>query len=166
MTKKKFEKRGKKALSPIIATVLLIAITVVIATIIYIWATSWIKEVVEKEVLGETKTTDKLCDELNLDVDIVGNEITINNNGNVPIYGVKIKKQTTGDSDILEREDAGFTGISAGGTQTKTLSNLGDYEKITIIPILLGRADNEEKEYTCKESQGIICEQEGGVFYC
>ena len=41
-------KRGKKGLSPIIATVLLIVITLIIAMIIFLWAKNFIGEKTKK----------------------------------------------------------------------------------------------------------------------
>ena len=80
--------KKQKALSPIIATVLLIAIVLVLALIIFLWMRGFIEEVVEKEVGGVKKSVDKFCADVSFVADIKTGSIIMSNEGNIPLYGI------------------------------------------------------------------------------
>ena len=81
--------RGKKALSPVITTILLVMIAIILAIIILMWARGFIKEGVQK--------FDNPIEDVRRDVvfnaQVAGSkEISVINSGSVPIYkfGVEI----------------------------------------------------------------------------
>ena len=82
--------RTKKGLSPVIATVLLISIVVVIALIILLWAMSFFREVIQKQ----GKSAEQACGEVDLEASLNGDSLSVINNGNIPVYAVKIRKKT------------------------------------------------------------------------
>lgn len=154
-------KRGKnkRGLSPVIATILLILIVVILAIIIMLWARGFIKEKVEK--FGAS--VDKSCLNVNLDISIDGDRVYIKNNGNVPVYKINIKKQKPGTSDTQEK----VINLNIGNTNDETiLESPEEYDEIVIIPVLLGKADDKDKEYTCDERFGIECLNQDGSFIC
>ncbi len=154
------KKRGKKAVSPVVSTVLLIGIVVILAVIIFLWARSFEKEAIEKEIAGVTKTADKFCLELNFKASVSNNQLFIVNNGNIPIYEINVKKISAGTSIIKEYNvDLGASSISdpIELTDVGLGSDYSDYEVI-IIPVLLGKSGDKKKKYTCPESVGVYLE--------
>lgn len=160
--KRKMRNKSKRGLSPVIATALLISIAVVLAIIIFLWARGFIKEVVEKEIGGVKKTAEKFCPEVNFDVAISGDSITVLNNANIPIYKIDIKKQKKGVSYIEEQ----VVNLGVGGSKRVSATDLFEYDKIIIIPVLLGKSGNSQKEYPCKEEYGVECLKEDNAFVC
>lgn len=144
----------KKAISPVVTTVLLIVMVIVLAIIIFLWARSFIGEAVEKQIAGVKKTADKLClEEVKFNAFVSNNELFIVNKGNVPIYEVNVKKTSVGTSVI-----SNYTVDLDAGTSSKAIPFPTSGEKITIIPVLLGKAGNQKTKYTCPESVGVELE--------
>ena len=138
------EKR-KKGVSPVVATVLLIAIVIVLALIVFLWARGFVKESVQKQ----GKSADQVCDEIDLEVSYDGEEVVIVNNGNIPIYRFEIKKESGGSIELEEVEE----GLLIG--ETKILGESGEfsgYDKIMVFPVILGESKLSKKAYTCKNS--------------
>ncbi len=149
-------KRGKKAISPVITTILLISIVIILAVIIFLWARSFIGEAVEKQIAGVKKTADKFCLELegNFKAFVSDGELYIVNKGNIPIYEINVKKTSAGTS-IVENYTID---LDAGATSSPIALSTENYDKITIVPVLLGKAGNQKKKYTCPESTGFELE--------
>ena len=97
-------RKNKKAVSPIISTVLLVMIVIIVAIIILMWSRGFIKEAIEKEIGGENKRVEQFCSEVSM-VAILNDEgsFGFTNNGNVPIYALNVKLTDIGggDSDII-----------------------------------------------------------------
>lgn len=143
----------KRGVSPVIATVLLVLMTIVIAALIFMWARGFVKEQVEK--FG--KTAQQVCDELEFDVQLAHvsadlYELYIANTGNVPISAVDIKKIGTGKS-IVDRRDIS---LPAGEAKKENINLIGTFRKVIVIPVLLGtvRGTGSQKAYTCPEQYG------------
>ncbi len=137
----------KKGVSPVIATVLLIAIVVVIALIIFLWFRGMTQEAVMK--FG--KNIELVCDEVQFDASYdVANTFTVSNNGNVPIQEMKIKIIGGGSSDL---ESLGDSGVSVGGVQEYTHDVSGASEVI-LIPVLRGKSEKGETNHVCDENYG------------
>jgi len=134
-------KRMKRGISPVIATVLLIAIVVVLALLIFWWAKGWIEEAVKKE----GRLSDQVCDEINLDLQYSGTELQVINEGTIPVYKLEIIKKSGGSIDRQAYTD----GLSVGKS---AIIDVGSYEKIEVIPVILGETESGKKLYTCKNS--------------
>jgi|SRR3989344_4710950 len=133
----------KKAVTPIIATVLLIAIVVVASTIVFIWAKSFMKErVMKMDQLAET-----LCSQVSLSAGLDGNTLMITNTGNIPVYQIKLKKMKDKES---QSEDV-VINLDVGSTFQKNIDLSGDETQIIITPGLLGKVKEENKVYPCDE---------------
>jgi flagellin-like protein len=143
--------RGKKALSPVIATVLLIAIVIVIGLIVFLWFRGMTEEAITK---FEGKNVKLVCDEVNLEASYSGGYVYVANTGNVPIYKIKAKITSQGaySTEFLE---IGWpeTGLNQGGTYSGLISTTG--EEMLLIPVLIGKTATGEKAYTCEESSGV-----------
>lgn len=148
---------SKKGLSPLVATVLLIALVMVLALIIFLWAKGFITEQVEK--FGEP--IDKICSSILYDVAVTPGSVSqhavqIINRGNVDIHNVDLKLVKGGE----ERTQRFEFNIPSGktikeDTYLKMESGV-DPEKITAYPAIIGkvRGSNNNKAFTCLE-QGI-----------
>jgi len=139
-------KKEKKALSPVITTILLIALVLVLAAIIFLWARGFVQEQVTKF----NRPIDEKCQEVELSGSVSGSSIILTNIGSVPVYKVGVRKSGGARTVIKAKE----VNIIAGGTETINLAELGitieDTTEINIIPILLGKSEKDEIiEYTC-----------------
>ena len=153
-------KRGKKAISPVISTVLLVMIVIILAIIILLWSRGFIKE----KILKFDKPIDTVCGEVSLRTFVNADDTYgFTNIGNVPIYAVDVKETGGGSYDVT---NAGF---SEGGKVDIGLSTIldenqfaiGTNEKIEIIPILLGETKSGAvKEYTCPERNSFVVFEE------
>jgi len=144
--------KSKKAVSPVVSTVLLIVIVVILAIIIFLWARGFIKEKVEKF----DKPIEMICSEVNFRASYIGGKLSIVNRGNVPIYNLNVKKEKPGTSDIISLSRP--INLGAGASASESVPVSGDYEKIIIIPVLLGKSGNKNKQYTCPENNGVEIE--------
>jgi len=157
------KKRGnKKAVSPMISTVLLVMIVIIMAIIILLWSRGFIKETISKEVAGEKKRVEQFCSEISLTA--ILNEdgsFGFTNNGNVPIYAFNLKLTDSGSSDIISiRPEKG--GLVNPGFSTlvrddyDTFYDYYNYDEVEIIPILLGKSQTGAiKEKQCDEIYAI-----------
>ena len=145
----------KRGLSPVIATVLLVAMVIVIASIIFLWFRGMTEEVVTK--FG--RNIGMVCDEVEFSASY-SDKLYITNNGNVPIYGMQVKIYKEGSHTTISLRDDGDwtkTGLSsggsfAGGTFATGITNL------KLIPILMGDSDAGKRPYICEERYGYEIE--------
>ena len=140
-----------KGISPLVATIVLIGIAVVLFGVIFFWLSSLISEQVQKFTIPiETQ-----CNSLTFIAKASGNNIYINNEGNIPIAGIIVKAKIggktltskakkpvdgvvgPGETDVIDVSGGGF---SISGAQT-----------VTITPILQGKTVNTGKvqRYIC-----------------
>jgi flagellin-like protein len=147
----------KKALSPVVATILLIAMTIVIALIVFLWFRGLTEEQITK--FGGTNIK-IVCDDVYFEASYssASQELLIRNSGNVPIYNFKIKEMnggsyTTNDLKDLSTEwSANYqTGLNQGMSFSDEISITGD--EIVLIPVLIGNSDKGKKTYVCDENQ-------------
>jgi flagellin-like protein len=159
-------KREKKAVSPIIATIILISIVIILAVIIFIATRSFVKEAVLKNIAGEQKTVEKSCQELGLQ-SIINEDgsFGFSNTGNIPIYKINLKLTNAGSSEIIEidpeKDSDKISGSFRPGSEAIIIYNnikTNDYENIKIIPVLLGKTKKSSKtqEYVCPEENSLI----------
>jgi flagellin-like protein len=145
------EKRG---LSPVIATILLVAISLVLAVIIFLWAISFIGESVEKQ----GQKIELLCDDVNFDVEAIKSDgkIYIVNRGTVSLYGVEIREKSSIGSIEQVETFSGTASVLNGETRDIKLPsvlNIGD--DIVVLPILLGETEEFKRPFTCDRSYGV-----------
>lgn len=139
-------KRGnKKAISPVIATVLLIMMVVVIALIIFLWFKNISGEVITKEGTENIKLA---CGKVKIEASYSSETLFIKNAGTIPISNMKVK--TSGPSGSNEEMLSGFEGLSAGATAQYSY-DADESSKIVLIPVLLGTANEGQRNYVCKD---------------
>jgi len=144
-----YNKKTKKALSPIVITILLVLLAIILAILVYIWARGFIKEGLTK--FGEP--IERACEKVNIELSGSGSEIMITNTGDVPIYKIKVAGSSSGISSIVELNET----ITAGQTKTFTIS--GSVSGKKIIPVLLGNSkDNSVNEFQCPKAYWKVIE--------
>lgn len=151
--------RSRKAVSPVISTVLLITIVIILAVIIFLWASKFVEEAIEKEVAGVKKTVDKFCTEVDFKASIVDSKLFIVNEGNIPIYEINIKKKTAGTTIVKNYTIDLDAASTSDGIPLEEVGLDTGYDEVTIIPTLLGKAGNKKKKYNCPESVGVKLEE-------
>ncbi|MGD9275997.1 MAG: hypothetical protein PVJ67_02395 [Candidatus Pacearchaeota archaeon] len=137
----------RKGVSPVIATVLLIAMVVVIGLIIFLWFQGMTRESITK---FEGTNIELVCNDVSFDAGYSAGELSIVNNGNVPIYGMKMKVIGEGSYDTVDV--TGFSGLSQGGSFSGGV-NIGSATNIVLIPVLLGSSERGERTFVCDENQ-------------
>ncbi|MEK6914767.1 MAG: archaellin/type IV pilin N-terminal domain-containing protein [Nanoarchaeota archaeon] len=150
---------GKKGLSPIISTAILIIIVIVLAIIILLWSRGFIKEAVIKEIAGNSKRAEEFCREIKMrgilnEDDSFGFE----NTGSVPIFAYRVKLEGAGKSKIIKIDNE--NGGAVNPEYSVIVDHLeikkhSEYESVKIIPILLGKVQGGTQEYECPEYNGI-----------
>ena len=149
-------KRGnQKGLSPVIATVLLIGITVMIGVIIFLWFNNMRQETITK--FGDTNV-ELVCGEVDFEASYSGGNLYISNKGNVPIYSMNVKRSGEGSYETSGIRDLSSSwppqGLNQGSAFSGTISVGSGVDKIKLIPILLGSSAKGEKSHVCEESYG------------
>ena len=146
------ENRG---LSPVIATVLLVALAVVLAAIVFLWARSFVAESLTKS--GEA--VELRCKEVGFDAEYVSGVLKIVNKKDIPLYGVKVQKLKTGS--ISKGENLNFEGkskptIGNGESASFEVGDISDYTSLIVTPVILGQNDaGIKKAYTCSGDYSI-----------
>ncbi|MEK6817223.1 MAG: archaellin/type IV pilin N-terminal domain-containing protein [Nanoarchaeota archaeon] len=142
-----------RSVSPVIATVLLIALVIIIALIVFQWMKGFTKEAVTK---FDGTNIELVCGDVQFDASYSAETLTISNLGNVPIYNFDIKAEYDGGHDTLDlKANNDFEGLSQGGVFSGSVSFQNDPTKITLIPILLGiNKKGEQKTQACDEKDG------------
>lgn len=143
-------RRGKRGISPVVATVLLIVIALAIAAIIFVWAKAFFVEKVTK--FGSD--IDQACGDVQFSGEISSTDgkVNIENQGNVVLYGVKLIRVGEGSTEEVQTI---IKTITSGQSATADLdSGILQYEEILIVPILYGEASGGNQEYVCDSSLG------------
>ena len=139
---------SKKGLSPIIATVLLISIALILALIIFLWAKSFISEKTQKF----NQPIEDACAKVSFDAEGTLTDGTLDvsvvNRGNVPLYGMQIKKKSEG-TIINVGLFPGTIGNGEDGKVSGTTSDVASGDSVEYVPILVGEAGNSKKSYVC-----------------
>ncbi|MDP3986614.1 MAG: hypothetical protein Q8P81_00105 [Nanoarchaeota archaeon] len=150
--------KNKKAVSPVVATVLLIIMVIVIGLIIFLWFRSFVPEQGEK--FG--RNLELVCNEVVFQpaYSTTNGNLTITNTGNVPIYSISIKisKDRSHSTKNMTELDDNWPplGLRQGKTFTSIdlSSEISGAEEVLIIPILAGTSSEGDQTHTCEERQG------------
>ncbi|HLC53366.1 MAG TPA: archaellin/type IV pilin N-terminal domain-containing protein [Candidatus Nanoarchaeia archaeon] len=143
---------NKKGLSPVIATVLLIAIALILAVIIFIWARSFLTE--QNQKFGEP--IERACKDISFDAEafhgVDEDYVDVVNRGNIPIYGLEIRLR---DEGVIASVGT-FQGTSnvirngeSGRVQLSSDERIPTGKRLRITPIILGEKGTERTPYAC-----------------
>ena len=148
---------GKKAISPVIATVLLIAMVVVIGLIIFLWFRGISQEAVTK--FGGTNI-ELVCDDVQFSSSYSSGSLLLSNTGNVPIFNMKVKitKQGSFSTQDLSSLSDNWPSIGlrqAGSFSSKNLaSEFSGASEVRVIPVLVGSSDSGDQTHVCEDRHG------------
>jgi len=151
-----------KAVSPLIATILLVGIAIVASSFIFIWGKSFIAEQLEKFGEPIETTCQKVKFDAHLSVEEGIYELVISNQGNVKIIEVNIKAKQEGKSVVktFSPRVEGSSGVGRGETGVLKLHPTNDFKfpklspfSIDVTPVLLGKgkSSGKSKLYPCTE---------------
>ena len=147
----------KRGISPVVATVLLIAIVVVIALIVFLWIRGLQGEAITKFDGTNVKL---ICGKVNFEASYsaASNQIVVSNTGDVPIWEIKVERSGNGNKKTaLLTDQWPNNGLAPGDATTGALpSSLIEGNTLTLIPVLRGTTKNSgEKKYTCDSTDGV-----------
>ena len=149
--------RNRKGVSPVIATVLLVAMVIVLALIIFLWFKGITKEAVTK--FGGTNI-EIVCNDVKFASDYSSGILSVSNEGNVPIYSIELKELSSGSHKTESIKDLSGrwpeSGLNQGGIfSSEDLSaDFSEAERIVLIPVLVGTSKNGERTHVCGEGLG------------
>mgnify|MGYP002636230094 CR=1 FL=1 len=146
----------KRALSPVVASVLLVALVLVLASIVFLWARGFIGEQIEK---GDVPIAD-LCDEVDFSVDLIPvpnvdgkYSAEVVNRGNYAIFSFVIVKTLKGSES---REEFAITVGTQDSIKKDIDLSIGSEvpEKVVFYPALLGSVvgESNNRPYTCLDN--------------
>jgi len=145
-----FSMNGKRGISPVIATVLLIAIVLVLAIIIFVWMRGFIGE----EITKFGNPIKEACGDVDLLVDSdASGAININNRGSVGVLSIKLKVEDGDDEVLLNCEPISLAPARAVIVPSGDCGSVSG-DLISVIPILQGVGENNEpKTYECSDEE-------------
>ena len=136
---------NKKALSPIITTILLVLVALVLASIIYMWARSFGSEQVAKF----NEPIETACGVVRLEAAITtANSISVINQGDIPVYKLIILINEGGNTD---KENYTVNLVAGGATSVSTIVSLTN-KQVTLMPVLIGTLKDDpskNEEFPC-----------------
>lgn len=134
----------KRGISPVVATVLLIALTIVLAGIVFLWARGFVSEQVEKS----GKPIDSICKEVVFDISKNGDSFDISNRGNVNIFSLDVKQIYSNGNSIVK---SFAVSLDVGKAKSTSLPFDNSPTKVIIYPTLLGnvKGNSLNKPYVC-----------------
>ena len=147
----KIKKRG---VSPVVASVLLIAIVVILALIVFFWLRGMSNEAITKFGGQNVKV---LCPQVDFQASYSGGYVYISNGENIPIYRMKAEIYNGGSHQTITIGNNTGTpwpavGLLQGGTYS---GQIPSGSKIILIPVLLGSTQKHgNQEYTCDPKYG------------
>mgnify|MGYP001604109390 CR=1 FL=1 len=151
---KKRTKKENKGLSPVIATVLLIAVVIVMGLIVFLWMKGSVKEVIYKFPGENIELT---CADVSFDAEYINKNLYVVNNGDVPIGDFKVQVITKGTKTTFNlNEDGDVSEINSGvGKEFPVSEKVGDATELLVIPVLRGKTESgTAKDYVCDEDYG------------
>lgn len=151
-------KRGgenERGVSPVVATVLLIAVVIVIALIVFLW----LRGVTKEQIVKFGENVELVCDKVDFDADYfaIDGAISVSNLGNYHISNFQIQLIGGGDKETFKTNIEG--GVAPGQAKDILPSDYGksigsSTDTILVIPVLLGDSNSGNVEYICDERQG------------
>jgi len=139
---------NKKGVSPVIATVLLIMIAIILAIIILLWANQFLNR--EKLTKFGGEAIENACDRIQFTAEAIqaDRKIYVINEGNVPLFGLKVTKKGLGLTSNLGTFTFDNTIRIGENGQTEEF-DIPPGELI-ISPVLIGESTDVKRTYVCE----------------
>ncbi|MBU0907820.1 MAG: hypothetical protein KKD18_02145 [Nanoarchaeota archaeon] len=142
---KVFAKRG---LSPVVATALLVSITLILAVIIFFWAREFIGESINKA----GSAIENSCELVDYAVEARGGQLFVTNMGTVPIYALEMRVSGLGEVKSIGKTGATIANGQSANWTLPSQATIGDV--IITVPILLGETTTEQVAHVCDADYG------------
>ena len=145
-------KIDKKAISPLVATIMLVGLAIVAFIFIFTWTRGMISEQTQKF----SEPIENWCGKVAFEATLDGNVVYVNNMASVPIYGMNMELSSKGGKTVkFVRSSDGIIDPAESDSVTLDLSSA---EKIRAIPVLLGvgRNSGKGKIYACSNSAKVL----------
>lgn len=145
---------NKKGISPVIATVLLIAMVMVIALIVFMYMWNF----VEEENLKFDKNIQLVCEDVKFSASYseTGTLLQISNDGNVPIYNMQVKIFKDKEHDTIDAVSWPENGLNPGEgyAESQGTTYFSGATKLILMPVLRGETSSGKQEFECGEKYG------------
>ncbi|UCD20570.1 MAG: hypothetical protein JSW08_02205 [archaeon] len=128
---------NKKAITPVLATVLLIVIAVALFVIIFFWMRGF----QEEAIIKQGTAVENICPRIRFDVQTTGSGMQITNTGNIAIQEFKII-DGDGEATTLRQADP----LMPGDTWSTSCSR-----RTKVIPVLRGQTSEGYQDYACED---------------
>jgi flagellin-like protein len=160
----KFVKRkeaNREGLSPVVTTILLVALTIAITAVIFLWFRGMVQEGVTK--FNPPKNIALVCDDVKFDATYDSGTLTVVNRADVPIFRVNILTDSNGNTQKTEitKVSGGSSWPLAGLGQEVTFSgdigndpSVKNAQHITVLPVLIGTSGSGKKTFECEGQYG------------
>jgi flagellin-like protein len=141
----------KKGLSPVIATVLLIAVVISLSAIVFFWARGFIPSVIQKSGISASQA----CSEIVLTATYSSGTgmLTVTNNGNIPISRFSVAAESNGEITVIDFSESVLIGNSVS-----VVYSPADGASIKLTPSILGEGGNQKKLYKCENTFDVVIE--------
>lgn len=143
-----------RGISPVVATVLLVAMVVALGLIIFLWFRGFTQESVTKF----DTNVELVCGDIDFEASYSDHKLSIVNTGNVPIYKMNLKVVGAGGFNTIQAgegssgEEWPELGLNQGDTFVHEQTFSGD--EVVLIPVLLGTSrGGSQKSFACNEEQ-------------
>ena len=133
----------KKGLSPVVATILLVAVVILVALIVFLWFRGMETEGLTK--FGEN--INKACGDVKFNAGYSLGELVLTNTGEVPIYGIKVEYGGE-KKDLKEISDWPDYGLDKGQTFRDDVS-FGSGNKVEFSPVIIGESNDGNQAFKC-----------------
>jgi flagellin-like protein len=144
----------KRGVSPVIASVLMILMVVMLATIVFFWAKGFIGEQIEKH--GDN--IDSYCDKASFKIVEHNGELEVKNEGDVDIHGFSFEMTLGGTTEVDYYSLSVEAGSSGSGFYGQfKLDNGQIADAVVAHPVLIGVVvgKNRNSAYTCSDA-GVV----------
>ena len=149
------KRREKRGLSPVIATVLLVGLVVVSGLIVFTWFRGFVQDAVTKF----DENIQLVCNDVKFDARPSSGGVAISNRGNIPIFGFKVKIESSGGFETKDTTDEDFVsgwpdgGLNKGGAVSVNLAGTSGTD-IVLTPILIGSSQGgAQASFACDENR-------------
>ncbi len=147
---------NKRGLSPVIATALLLTLVIILSSIVFLWAKGFVSEQIQKFNQPVELQCEKVEWKINVLSSYTGPILEISNRGNIPIYGIVLKKSMDGNKESEQYNDLKLDiGSSIELPISFSLKNGQQASEIEFIPSIIGSVigkDNIKKSYVCQNN--------------
>jgi flagellin-like protein len=154
---RKIQRKGKKAISPVVATILLVSMVVMIALVIFLWFRGISKEAVTK---FNGINVEVVCADVAFKATYSSGTLYVENTGNVPLYSMKMRVYGTGTYSTTDLHDSSTEwpekGLNPGSAYSSTefTTAISSATRVFFVPVLIGNSETGQKLYTCQEMYG------------